>query len=101
MLHNPKGNGCLIRYNNGGNRRRWRERLQPLPQWARRTRLRRIRTHLPNNPKTLPIKEYNLRLCMFSFYQIHPTSINKTAGGPSSEDGETAQISETTCYQSI
>ncbi len=38
---------------------------------------------------------------MFSYYQIHPTSINKTAGGPSSEDGVTAQVSETTCYQSI
>jgi len=38
---------------------------------------------------------------MFSYYQIHPTSINKTAGGPSSEDGVTAAVSETTSYQSI
>ena len=38
---------------------------------------------------------------MFPYYQIHPTSINKTVGGPSSEDGITAQVSETTCYQSI
>jgi len=38
---------------------------------------------------------------MFSYYQIHQTSINKTAGGPSSEDGVTAQVSETTCYDSI
>jgi hypothetical protein len=33
---------------------------------------------------------------MFSFYQIHPTSINKTNGGPSSEDGVTNKVSETT-----
>ncbi len=38
---------------------------------------------------------------MFSFYHIHPTSINKTAGGPSSEDGVTAKVSEMTCHQSI
>jgi hypothetical protein len=38
---------------------------------------------------------------MFSYYQIHPTIIIKTAGGPSSEDGVTAQVSETTCYQSF
>ena len=36
-----------------------------------------------------------------TYYQIHPTSINKTAGGPSSEDGITAKVSETTCYQSV
>jgi hypothetical protein len=38
---------------------------------------------------------------MFSYYQIHPTGINKTAGGPSSEDGVTASVSETTSHQSI
>ncbi len=38
---------------------------------------------------------------MFSFYQIHPRSINKTADGSSSEDGVTAKVSETTCHQSI
>jgi hypothetical protein len=38
---------------------------------------------------------------MFSFYQIHPTSINKTAGEPSTEDGITAKVSETTHHQSI
>jgi hypothetical protein len=40
MLCNPEGNGRLIRYNDDGNRRRWRERLQPVPRWARRTHLR-------------------------------------------------------------
>ncbi len=38
---------------------------------------------------------------MFSYYQIYPTSINKTAGGPSSEDGVTANVSETTSHLSI
>ena len=56
---------------------------------------------MPNEKETLPIKGYDSRLCMFSYYQIHPLSINKTAGGPSSEDGITGQVSETTCYQSI
>jgi hypothetical protein len=38
---------------------------------------------------------------MFSYYQIHPTSINKTDGGPSSEDGVTAKVSKATHSQSI
>jgi hypothetical protein len=33
---------------------------------------------------------------MFSFYQIHPTSINKTNGRSSSEDGVTADTSSST-----
>jgi hypothetical protein len=33
---------------------------------------------------------------MFSFYQIHPTSINKTNGASSSEDGVTADVNTTT-----
>jgi hypothetical protein len=41
------------------------------------------------------------RLCMFSFYQIHPTSINKTDGGPSSEDGVTNKVSVTTRSMSV
>jgi hypothetical protein len=38
---------------------------------------------------------------MFSFYQIHLTSINKTDGGPSSEDGVTNKVSMTTCSFSV
>jgi len=57
--------------------------------------------HMPNEKETLPIKGYDSRLCMFSYYQIHPTSIDKTAGGPLSEDGVTAKVSETMCYHSI
>jgi hypothetical protein len=38
---------------------------------------------------------------MFSYYQIHLTSINKTAGGPSSEDGVTAKVSKATHSKSI
>jgi len=101
MLRNPEGNGRLIRYNNDCNRLRWRERSRPVPRWARRTRLRQIRMHMPNEKETLPIKGYDSRLCMFSYYQIHPTSIDKTAGGPLSEDGVTAKVSETMCYHSI
>jgi hypothetical protein len=33
---------------------------------------------------------------MFSFYQIHPTRINKTNGASSSEDGVTADVKTTT-----
>jgi hypothetical protein len=33
---------------------------------------------------------------MLSFYQFHPTSINKTDGRPSSEDGVTNKVSVTT-----
>jgi hypothetical protein len=102
MLQNPQGNVCLIRYNNNdSNRCRWRERSRPVPQWARRTRLRCIRTHISNDPELLLIKGYGSRLCMFSYYPIYPTSINRTAGGPSSEDGVTANVSETTSHQSI
>jgi hypothetical protein len=56
---------------------------------------------MPNEKENPPIIGYDLRLCMFSYYQIHHTSINKTAGGPSSEDGVTAKVSEATCYHSI
>jgi hypothetical protein len=49
----------------------------------------------------LPIQGYNSRLCMFLFYQIHPTSINKTDGGPSSEDEVTNKVSVTTRSTSV
>ena len=101
MLQNPQGNGRLIRYNNDSNRCRWRERSHPVPQWAQRTHLCRIRIRISNDPDLLPIKGYDSRLCMFSYYQIHPMSIDKTAGGPSSEHGVTANVSETTSHQSI
>jgi hypothetical protein len=38
---------------------------------------------------------------MFSHYQIHSTSINKTASGASFEDGVLAKVSESTNHQSI
>jgi hypothetical protein len=38
---------------------------------------------------------------MFSHYQIHLTCINKTASGPSSEDGITTKVSKATHSQSI
>ena len=94
MLCNPEGNGRLVQYNNGSNYPLWRECLQPIPWWAQHSYLCWIRIHLSNHHETLPIKGYDLRLCMFSYYQIHPTSINKTDGGPSSEDGVTAKVSK-------
>ncbi len=44
----------------------------------------------------LPIRGYDSRLCMFSYYQIHPLSIPKTNGGSSSEDGITADVNSNT-----
>jgi hypothetical protein len=38
------------------------------------------------------IQGYDSRLCLFSYYQIYPTSINKTNGASSSKDGVTADI---------
>jgi hypothetical protein len=38
---------------------------------------------------------------MFSHYQIHSTSIDKTAGGALSEEGVSAKVSESTNHQSI
>jgi hypothetical protein len=47
-------------------------------------------------PDENPIQGYDSRLCMFSYYQIHPTSITKTNGAPSSEDGVRADIKSDT-----
>jgi hypothetical protein len=38
---------------------------------------------------------------MFTHYQNNLTSINKTVGGASSEDGVSAKVSESTSHQSI
>ncbi len=66
-------------------------------RWARRKRQRHIYIWWSNTPlNVVPIQGYDLRLCLSSFYQIHPTSINKTDGRPSSEEGDTNKVSETT-----
>jgi hypothetical protein len=64
-------------------------------------RTRPIQICLSNQLDTGPIQGYDSRLCMFSHYQIHSTSIDKTAGGASSEDGVSAKVSESTNHQSI
>ena len=93
MLRNPEGNGRFISSNKQNRYRiRWRERARPVPRWVWRRKPRRLRfcwsTVAPDD--TSIIQGYDSRLCMFSYYQIHPTSINKTDGTPSSEDGVTA-----------
>jgi hypothetical protein len=42
------------------------------------------------------MRGYDSRLCMFSYYQIHPSSINKTDGGSSTENGVTSNVKSNT-----
>jgi hypothetical protein len=68
-----------------------------VPRWARRNCRRHIYIQWSSTSSdALPIQGYDSRLYMFSFDQIHPTSINKTDGGPSSKDGVTNKVSVTT-----
>ncbi len=87
MLCNPEGNGCFVQYKNDVNCYCWRERSRSAPWRAQQTRIRCIWICLSNQSDTGPIWGYDSRLCMFSHYQIHLASINKTAGGALSEDG--------------
>ncbi len=97
IFQNPDGHGWFVWYNDDKNQHCWRERAQFVPQWAWRKRQRCICIQWSNTSSdALPIQGYNSRLCMFSFYWIHPTSINKTDGGPSSEDWVTNKVSVTT-----
>ena len=70
---------------------RYCEQARPVPHWVWRLRPSRLRfwwSSICTNE--IPLRGYDSRLCMFSFYQIHPSSINKTDGNSSSEDGVTA-----------
>ncbi len=97
ILQNPEGKDWFVWCDDNNNWYQWRERAHFVPQWALRTCWRCMYICWSNTPlNALPIWGYNSRLCMFSFYQIHPTSINKTNGRPSSEDGVTNKVSETT-----
>ncbi len=98
ILQNPEGNGCLIPYNNQHHRYRWREQARPIPRWVWRQKPCQLKLSWSTfNPKDKTvIWGYDLRLCMFSFYQIHPMSINKTNSASSSEDGVTADVNTTT-----
>ncbi len=93
MLWNPEGHGCHIQRTNDPRQWRFQERAQPLPCWVWRRKPCRLRFHwstIVSNDN--PIQGYDSRLCMFSYYQIHPTSINKTDGSSSSKDGVTANV---------
>ncbi len=96
MLQDPEGNSRLIPYNKRENHHRWRERERPVPHWARHKRRLRFYWSKPGTNVSPKICRYDSRLCMFSYYQTHPTSINKTDGRSSSEDGVTADTSSST-----
>ncbi len=97
ILQNPEGHGQFVQYNDDKNQHRWRERARIVRRWAHCRRQSCIYILWSNTSSdALLIQGYNLRLCMYSFYQIHPTSINKTDGGPSSKDGVTNKVSVTT-----
>jgi hypothetical protein len=96
MLRDPEGNSRLIPYDKCENHHHWQERARPVPHWARHKRRLCFYWSKPDTNISPKIRGYDLRLCMFSYYQIHPTSINKTDGKSSSEDGITADISSST-----
>jgi hypothetical protein len=92
MLSNPEGNGQFIQ-SKEKRRYPWRERACSIPRWIWRHCRNRCRwSQSASFQCRTVIKGYDSRLCLFSFYQMHPTSINKTDGGSSSEDGITADV---------
>jgi hypothetical protein len=75
----------------------WQERARPVPHWARPKRHHHLGLLWSKNESDIcTICGYDSRLCMCSFYQIYPTSINKMDGNSSSEDGVTADTNATT-----
>ncbi len=97
ILQNPEVYGQFVWYNDDEDQHRWRERACFVPGWAQCKRQCCIYIRCSNTSSDAnPIQGYASRLCMFSFYQIHPTSINKTDDGPSSKDGVMNKVSETT-----
>ncbi len=98
MLRNPEGHGRLISsYINPYRRTRYHERARPVPRWVWRRKPSQLRFWWSSiAPDELPICGYDSRLCMFSYYQIHPSSIPKTNRGSSLEDGITADVNSNT-----
>ncbi len=97
ILQNPEGHGQFVWYNDDKNQHCWRERAHFVLWWAwHRCQCCKYSWWSNTSSDTLLIQGHNLRLCMFSFYQLHPTSINKTDGGPPFEDGVTNKVSVTT-----
>jgi hypothetical protein len=96
MLRDPEGNKQLIPYNKPEDCHRWQERARPVPHWARHKCCLQFHWSKPDTSVSPKICRYDSRLCIFSFYQIHPTSTNKTNGRSSSENGVTADTSSST-----
>ncbi len=98
MLQDPEGSKQLIHYDKQENNYCWQERARPVPHWARHKRRSCLHFHWsrPDTGISSKIQGYDSRLCMFSFYQIHPRSINKTDGNSSSKDGVTADTNAST-----
>ncbi len=73
------------------------KRARSVPCWAQHKHCHHLALLWSKNVSDiLTICGYDSRLCMFSFYQIHPMSINKTDGNSSSEDGITLEMKATT-----
>ncbi len=91
MLCNPAGNGRFISRIDNPARCRFRKRARPVPRWVWQRKPSRLRFRWSTiSIDDIQFRGYDSRLCMFSYYQIHPSSINKTDGNSSSEDGVTA-----------
>jgi hypothetical protein len=79
MLQNPEGNSQLISSNNEAHCCQFREQACPVPRWVWQRGPCRLQFHWSTiAPDKNPIRGYDWRLCMFSYYQIHLTSITKT-----------------------
>ncbi len=97
MLQNLEGSKWILPYDKKDTHHCWQERARTVPCWARHKRCHHLQLLWSKNESDiLTICGYHSRLCMFSFYQIHPTSINKMDGNSSSEDGVTAGTNATT-----
>ncbi len=106
MLCNPEGHGRLISSTNHPCCCRYREWARPVPRWVWWRKPSRLKFRWSSvSTNKIPIHGYDSRLCMFSYYQIHPSSVNRTNGNPSSEDGVTANIrcdlASKTCFKTI
>lgn len=91
MLCNLEGQGRFISCTDNRLCRRYRKQARPVPRWVWQRKPSWLRfwwSSICTNE--IPLRGYDSRLCMFLYYQIYPSSINKTDGNSSSEDGVTA-----------
>ena len=70
-----------------------RFRYQARPK-SKKIRNRRRSFNKRKNVEVVPIVGYESRLCVFSYYQIDPPSINKTNVGTSAEDESSSESLE-------